>query len=158
MIQTPQALRRNSLTDWTSSPLASIQTSRQRLARHSWANSPYSGSRNGETPAQLARYSLSFYQSQRGSAAQSPTLHTPENGVRRVFRGAEEDFSSFGVRRCLFPHSPSITAPPPPLSQSRCTGHSCLITASPHEERQLPGIDCNLSIKKSASKRRLKRL
>lgn len=146
--QTPQTLTRNFLTDCNrSSPLTSIQlaSSRQRRTRQTF-HSPYgSGSvREGETPVRSSRYSRSRG---RHHLMQSPVLYTPQSGTHHV-RGALEDDSSYMVRRCLFPHSPSLA------QQNQLKHYS---VASPHNDDGLTA-DSGLSVKKNASKRRLKRL
>ena len=144
--QTPQTLTRNSLAEIACSPLASIQSSRQRHARHALLNSPYgSTSRSGETPVQLPRYGRSLRRS--GRHAQSPALQTPEGVSRHFHRPTDED-SGYTVRRCLFPHSPS-------LSQHKQLHHTT--STSPLDDRQTV-VNTDLSITKSATKRRLKRL
>ena len=155
MMQTPQTLTRNSLTDSRrSSPLASIQVSSSRQ-RHTRQTRLYGGrAQDEDTPVQSPRYSRSLRWSGRYQAVmQSPVLDTPESGSHR--RLTEE--SSYVVRRCLFPHPPSHFPP-----------HSPSLTApnQPRHHHSLPspdgnsftGIDAHLSVKKSASKRRLKRL
>jgi hypothetical protein len=153
LTQTPQTLTRPLLLTEThrSSPLAPIQvsSSRQRHARQTRLNSPYGGRmiQDEDTPVQSYRNGRSLRRSARHQATQSPVLNTPENGSRHVRRAIDED-SSYIVRRCLFPHSPSLTQPTQPRRRSM---------TSPDDD-SFTGFDANLSVKKSASRRRLKRL
>ena len=73
-------------------------------------------------------------------------LATPENAYHRLYRGTEED-PGYVVRRCLFPHSPSLSQAQP----------RHLPTVPPDDDSSTT-TDANFSVKKSASKRRLKRL
>ena len=141
--QTPRTLTRNSLTNSGSSPLTSIQSSRHRHM-HIW-NSPRSGSiRDGETPVQLPRFHHSLYHSE-SQLVGSPVLRTPENSGLGMC-GAVEDDPGYLVRRCLFPHSDT-----PARTRPKKTPY---LTSSVNEETS---VDVEL-FKKSASKRRLKRL
>ena len=150
--RTPHTLTRSSLSSRGNSPLTSIQSSRSRH-RHSTRarHSPLSGSttRDGETPLRLPRSQHhSFYRCSERHITGSPLLETPDNSDFdvRVLAQVMEDEAAYLVRRCLFPYSDA------PVSKPNRPHYS-----SPAND-DTTAMDTGLVIKKSASKRRLKRL
>ena len=155
--RTPRTLTRSSLASSGNSPLTSIQSSRSRHRHSARAqHSPLSGSttRDGETPLRLPRsqhHSFyhefhSHYRCGERHLTGSPLLETPDNGDSDAHGSAQvmEDEAGYLVRRCLFPYSdtskPNRPHYPSPADEDTAT------------------MDTGLVIKKSASKRRLKRL
>ena len=141
--RTPCTVTRQSLANCGNSPLTSVQCSRHR---HTRLNSPR-GERNtdGETPIRLPRYHHhhSLCRSERQSAG-SPLFQTPEHAASDAYTTTDDELS-YMVRRCLFPNSPA-------LSRQKQTCHP--VTDCDNTQ----GMDSDLSIKKTASRRRLKRL
>ena len=148
--RTPRTLTRSSLASIGNSPLTSIQSSRSRHRHSARArHSPLSGSttRDGETPLRLPHSQQhSLYRCGERHLTGSPLLETPDNGDSDICGSAQvmDDEAVYLVRRCLFPYSdtskPSRPHYPSPADEDTAT------------------MDTGLVIKKSASKRRLKRL
>ena len=150
--RTPRTLTRNSLASSGNSPLTSIQSSRSRHRHSARARySPLSGSttRDGETLLLLPRFKQhALYRCSEKHLTGSPLLETPDNSDFDV-RGSTqvmEDETSHQFRRWLFPYSDTPASKP----------------NRPHfpspADDDTSAMDTELVVKKSASKRRLKRL
>ena len=150
--RTPSTLTRNSLSSSGNSPLTSIQSSRSRHRHSARArHSPLSGSttRDRETPLRLPRFQQhSLFRCSEKHLTGSPLLETPDNSDFDVRGSAQvmEDETSHQFRRSLFPYSDT------PASKPNRPHYT-----SPSNEDTL-AMDTELVVKKSASKRRLKRL
>ena len=150
--RTPRTLTRNFLSSSRNSPLTSIQSSRSRHRHSARArHSPLSGSttRDRETPLRLPRFQQhSLYRCSEKHLNGSPLLETPDNSDFDVRGSAQvmEDETSHQFRRSLFPYSDTPASKP---NRPHYTSPSNEGTAA---------MDTELVVKKSASKRRLKRL
>ena len=150
--RTPRTVKRSSLASSGNSPLTSIQSSRSRHRHSARArHSPLSGSstRDGETLLRLPRFKqYSLYRCSEKHLTGSPLLETPDNSDFDVRGSAQvmEDETSHQFRRCLFPYSDTPASKP----------------NRPHfpspADDDTSAMDTELVVKKSASKRRLKRL
>ena len=145
-------LKWSSLSSSGSSQLTSIQSSRSRYRHSSRARfSPLSGSttRDRETPLRLPRFQQhSLYRCSEKHLIGSPLIETPDNSDFDVRGSAQvmEDETSHQFRKCLFPYSDT------PVSKQNRPHFP-----SPANE-DTSAMDTKLVVKKSASKRRLKRL
>ena len=150
--RTPRTLKRSSLASSGNSPLTSIQSSRSRHRHSTRAQlSPLSGSttRDREIPLRLPRFQHhSLDHCSEKHLTGSPRLETPDNSNFDVRRSAQvmEDETSHQFRRSLFPYSDTPASKP-------IRPHF----PSPANE-DTSAMDTELVVKKSASKRRLKRL
>lgn len=148
--RTPRTLTRNSLSHNTNSPLASIQSSRQRHTAQRIHTPQSDDVRDGETPVRLSLFQQrSLYGSRRQQRVGSPILQTPDNDGH----GVTDDDSThvYLVRRCLFPHDQSLSN-----AHQKQQQHQRCHTLVDHDSSTVR--DCDLTLEKSASKRRLKRL
>ena len=150
--RTPRTLTRNSLVSSGNSPLTSIQSSRSRHRHSARArHSPLSGSttRDRETPLRLPRFQQhSLYRCSEKHLTGSPLLETPDNSDFDVRGSAQvmEDETSHQFRRSLFPYSDTPASKPNRPHYTSTSNEDTL------------AMDTELVVKKSASKRCLKRL